>query len=378
MSSSIINKLITSSENDDNIVLNEKIGDLTGQLNACNLKLKDKEFTFQKKSEAFELKINNLMNENKILKDKYEKVNDAQRKFENQNSKLEDRLLNIVEKYEAEQKGLLEDLSIAHSKLVEMKLNLNELEDQKEQFRNDCNVAVNLLQCRPEGFVNHSYNALPINLKDRLKSILTDEEITELRGQHDSEAEYEKKNANSLFKLPIFQPSAAAMMYSMQNQEVLKHQNIESSDHVINLNDSASSLHEDNNRSSNSLDNVIEHQTAIENIHANKGRVSSHLIAKALKNSQDTPSKKEFRQFSYICLRCKKNTMLCDESSQFECDDLNSDGLKIMEPRDSKPKIMKSATIATELASMNETKLMNNENNFIKSSSPDIPGLIVI
>ena len=168
------------------------------------------------------------------------------------------------------------------------------------------------------------------------------------------------------------------MMYSMQNQEVLKHQNIESSDHVINLNDSASSLHEDNNRSSNSLDNVIEHQTAIENIHANKGRVSSHLIAKALKNSQDTPSKKEFRQFSYICLRCKKNTMLCDESSQFECDDLNSDGLKIMEPRDSKPKIMKSATIATELASMNETKLMNNENNFIKSSSPDIPGLIVI
>jgi hypothetical protein len=39
-----------------------------------------------------------------------------------------------VEKYEEEQKSLFEELTIAHSKLVELKLNIAELEEQKVSF----------------------------------------------------------------------------------------------------------------------------------------------------------------------------------------------------------------------------------------------------
>ncbi len=52
--------------------------------------------------------------------------------------------------------------------------------------------------------------------------MLSEEEILELERFNEIDTpEYEKKNSNSLFKLPIFQPTAAAaMMYNMQNVTV--------------------------------------------------------------------------------------------------------------------------------------------------------------
>lgn len=38
---------------------------------------------------------------------------------------------NKVEKYEKEQKTLLEELTLAHSQLVEVKLTINEIEQEK-------------------------------------------------------------------------------------------------------------------------------------------------------------------------------------------------------------------------------------------------------
>ena len=83
---------LTSTDDD----LKEKIADLKGQLNVCQLQLKDKEFTLNKKTEGYESRIEKLTEENIILKDKFGKVSEGQRSLEVQNSKLEDRLLNIV------------------------------------------------------------------------------------------------------------------------------------------------------------------------------------------------------------------------------------------------------------------------------------------
>jgi len=108
---------ITPNEIDE---LKSQIFDLKGRLNVSELQLKDNDFKFNKKTENYELQINKLNDENKVLKEKLAKFTDGQRSLEVQNSKLEDRLLKIVEKYETEQKSLFEELTIAHSKLVEM------------------------------------------------------------------------------------------------------------------------------------------------------------------------------------------------------------------------------------------------------------------
>jgi hypothetical protein len=119
---------ITPNEIDE---LKSQIFDLKGRLNVSELQLKDNDFKFNKKTENYELQINKLNDENKVLKEKLAKFTDGQRSLEVQNSKLEDRLLKIVEKYETEQKSLFEELTIAHSKLVELKLTIQELEEQK-------------------------------------------------------------------------------------------------------------------------------------------------------------------------------------------------------------------------------------------------------
>ncbi len=119
---------ITPNEIDE---LKSQIFDLKGRLNVSELQLKDNYFKFNKKTENYELQINKLNDENKVLKEKLAKFTDGQRSLEVQNSKLEDRLLKIVEKYETEQKSLFEELTIAHSKLVELKLTIQELEEQK-------------------------------------------------------------------------------------------------------------------------------------------------------------------------------------------------------------------------------------------------------
>lgn len=338
---------VNSSENEDNESLRDQIDDLKGQLNVYKLQLKNSEFTATKRKEEYELQISKLRDENRVLKDKFEKISDGQRRLENQNSTLEDRLLKIVEKYEAEQKGLFEELTIAHSKLVEMKLTVAELEEQKEQYRNDCNVAVNLLQCKPGDFINHSYNSLPINLKDRLKSILTEEELRNLSDQGEIDSlEYEKKNANSLFKLPIFQPSAAAaMMYNMQNVSVQRelqkqHTNdplIQPNEHVLSLNDASTQSNEqepqlDSTKMSLNFDNLTTN-----------GRLSSSLIGQVLRKDLESPSKKSFKLFPYICLRCKKESVICDQSSQTDLHDLYNENLIVLtgKPFSSVKKIIK-------------------------------------
>lgn len=330
MSFSFLKNLTSSNEtsdNNDDVIT--KYEELKGELNASHLLLKDKDFSFNKKKEDYELQISKLADENKQLKVKFEKINNGKKQLENQNSVLEDRLLKIVEKYESEQKTLFEELQIAHSKLVEYKMQINELEDKKEQYRNDCNVAVNLLQCKPDDFVNHSYSALPINLKDRLKSILTDEEVLALQDQRGTEEEYEKKNANTLFKLPIFQPSAAAaMMYNMQTVSVQREAEARNlrSECVTTIDEVSNKCSEDIHNPSNLIEDPVGTEAAKINKQSDNvnraGKVSSSLIAQVLRKDKESPSKKSFKLLPYICLRCKKETVICEQSSQTNSSDI--------------------------------------------------------
>lgn len=57
-----------------------------------------------------------------------------------------------------------------------------------------------------------------MDLKDRLRSYLSEDEIIRLETGGDNEAEINKQNSNSVLKIPIFQPTAAAaMMYNIQS-----------------------------------------------------------------------------------------------------------------------------------------------------------------
>ncbi|GIY16152.1 brain-enriched guanylate kinase-associated protein [Caerostris extrusa] len=75
------------------------------------------------------------------------------------NESLEEKLLHVAEKFENEKSDLTRDVSDLTSRLVEARLTIAELEEENEQYRNDCNIAVRLLQCKPSSFVAHKFNS---------------------------------------------------------------------------------------------------------------------------------------------------------------------------------------------------------------------------
>lgn len=351
MSYLLINQ-VSDTDSNDNEYLLAQVSDLKGQLNVANLQLKDKDFNLNKKIESYELKISKLTEDNRVWKEKFEKVTEGRRTLEIKNSNLEDRLLKIVEKYESEQKNLFEELTIAHSKLVELKLTIKDLEDQKEAYRNDCNVAVNLLQCKPGDFANYSYKSLPIDLKERLKSMMTEEEVLDLEEKEDQEFE----KSNSLFKLPVFQPSAAAaMMYNIQNvsvqREIQKQHNIDTNDSHFML-----QLPDQNDTgSSQSIESMNEtHPVSSRTLNLSIESLNKNRIAQILRKDTESPSKKSFKLFPYICLRCKKETVICEQSSQFDLSDLALESnVKTLFARPKvQPTIGRSHTVGTDMSTM--------------------------
>lgn len=155
--------------------------------------------------------------------------------------------------------------------------------------------------------------------------------------------EYQKQKSNSLFKIPIFQPSAAAaMMYNMQNVSI-QQRNLKQID----------SEQEDSSKSYfNPLNYVpsffeTKNETKSDEASNENGKISSKLIAQILKKEPDAPSKKSFKLFPYVCLRCKKETVICSSSAQYDINDLSVETLAVK--------------FATKQILENENDLMSNK-----------------
>ncbi len=141
---------------------------------------------------------------------------------------------------------------------------------------------------------------------------MTQEELAKLEsqseGKNDLAYDYKRQASNPLFKLPIFQPTAAAaIMYNFQT--VQNHKNEKSV-----LSDASLDSHSDSividmdrmNGTRNSGENRVE-----------QGRVSSKLIAQILKN--DNQFSKPFGSFKlapYVCSECKRHITLNESQTQ--------------------------------------------------------------
>lgn len=149
---------------------------------------------------------------------------------------------------------------------------------------------------------------LPLNLKDRLRECLTAEELMKLEG---AELEAENKKPMAQFKIPVFQPTAAAAMmygYSSIQREKSK---------IAQQQQQQQQQDEENQR------RVTD-----------DGRVSSSLIAELIKKDLSASSdkaKKSFKLFPYLCMRCKKEVVMCDSPAQTNSDP--NDYVRVLDAR---------------------------------------------
>lgn len=71
--------------------------------------------------------------------------------------------MRIADKFETEKTALTRDVADLTNKLVDARVSIADLEEESDQYRNDCNIAVQLLQCKPSNFVAHKFTTVCIN-----------------------------------------------------------------------------------------------------------------------------------------------------------------------------------------------------------------------
>lgn len=147
--------------------------------------------------------------------DKYERLFENHRKLQKVNQGLEDKLLKIVDKYETEKNALNRDITNLTARLVETRISLAQLEDENEQYRNDCNIAIQLLQCKPSNFVAHRLETFPVDLQQKAKAHLN----VRKTGSGENHSTNHSTEARTIrVPIPTFPPTA--MVYSVSDRDL--------------------------------------------------------------------------------------------------------------------------------------------------------------
>jgi len=99
-------------------------------------------------------KMNNNERELELMRERYLKLVDLHGQLQMQNSLLEERVLSIVETYSNEKTQLEQDLINAKQKIMHLQDTVDDLEIEKQRYKDDCNLAVRLLHRYPNEFIS--------------------------------------------------------------------------------------------------------------------------------------------------------------------------------------------------------------------------------
>ncbi|XP_067682382.1 tight junction-associated protein 1-like [Haliotis asinina] len=253
----------TCFSNGSSLDLHQQIEELQCQLLRSNSHISLIEHELIDSKQLAEYEVLKLREEFARLRDRYDRLLESHKRMQKVNHDLEDKLLKVVNKFEGEKVSLQREVAALTSKLVDGKVTICELEEENERYRNDCNLAVQLLHCRPSNFVAHKLNSLPMDLQDRVKKHMTREQILNMENS---------VKESKLIRVPMQTFPPCAMVYSVNNTDA-----------------------------ESNMGNVSPTET-----------VPMSLIAKVL--TQPEPRRKPQR--TYICLKCKRDVVLIDKQVQ--------------------------------------------------------------
>ncbi|XP_072931473.1 uncharacterized protein [Epargyreus clarus] len=111
---------------------------------------------------------NDLEEQLDTWREKYERLYDSHKRVQKLNQVLEDKLLQMVDKMKSEKGQLTKDIATLSVRLAESKHNYSMLQKENERYKNDMNLAIQLLQCKPDNFVAQKLDNLPVDTQARV------------------------------------------------------------------------------------------------------------------------------------------------------------------------------------------------------------------
>ncbi|KYO23927.1 tight junction-associated protein 1 [Alligator mississippiensis] len=106
------------------------------------------------------------------FKDKFRRLQNSYTASQRTNQDLEEKLHTLIKKAEMDRKTLDWEIVELTNKLLDAKTTVNKLEELNERYRQDCNLAVQLLKCNKSHFRNHKFADLPYELQDMVNKHL--------------------------------------------------------------------------------------------------------------------------------------------------------------------------------------------------------------
>ena len=89
-----------------------------------------------------------------LMRERYLKLADVHGQLQVQNSLLEERILSIVETFASEKSQCEQELIDAKQQIEQLQDTVQELESDKQRYKEDCNLAVRLLHRNPNEFMS--------------------------------------------------------------------------------------------------------------------------------------------------------------------------------------------------------------------------------
>ncbi|XP_015511487.1 exonuclease 1 isoform X1 [Neodiprion lecontei] len=109
--------------------------------------------------------------------DKYARLYEAHKRVQKVNQNLEDKLLRIVDKCETEKSAFTKDIATLSHRLADANYTIHRLTQDNEKYRNDVNLAIQLLQCKPSNFVSQRYDSLPSEVQAKVRTYVSQKRV---------------------------------------------------------------------------------------------------------------------------------------------------------------------------------------------------------
>lgn len=146
--------------------------------------------------------------------DKYSRLHEAYKRVQKVNQNLEDKLLKMVDKCETEKSTLNTEISALTKKLVADQYNITKLTDENERYRNDLNLAIQALQCKPSNYITQKCDSLPSEYQAKVRSYMNSKQ-RRIDGNGNVNSHQKPKHEVKTIKVPIPTFPPTAMVYSL-------------------------------------------------------------------------------------------------------------------------------------------------------------------
>ncbi|KAL7630488.1 UNVERIFIED_CONTAM: hypothetical protein RMT77_018523 [Armadillidium vulgare] len=134
--------------------------------------------------------------------DKYDRLLESHKRLQKVNQGLEDKLLKLVDRCESEKVRLMEDIESLKTSVVNAGHTVNALSTENTRYKNDLNLALQLLQCNPAHYASPKINTIPSEFHQRIQNC-------------DSVQTKTPKTEKKIIKVPISTFPPTAMVYSV-------------------------------------------------------------------------------------------------------------------------------------------------------------------